>query len=493
MSTPQPRRAARWMPRLAAACATLVAGIALAQSPTPRPDDFAFQWPLQARGDSAAWQFALTPEVHAALTDPDLRDFEVFNAAGQAVPVARLDAGAGLLAPGVVNVTLPSYRIPRDPAAPVAAADDLRMRFEIDGQGRLRTLEASATTATAATVATPGATPAVPPPAPVFDVLVDADVGRREGAAPATVYRLDLQWASAQDLNTRVTIDGSDDLATWQPVVPAAALLRLRQGGPALERRRIELPATTWRFLRLRVIEGDALPPSLAVQGLRGRAGQGDAPERALKAALDGDEPNTFQAGGHFYTYTLPASLPVAAVEVQLADDNSTAGMVVDVRQGEAWVPVAQPLAFRLKQGALALQNEAHGLDAPVTAREWRLRSPMKLATPPALVVHYRPHRYVFLAQGAGPYVLAAGSRTARRVELPVSQALRPLQARLGADWMPPVATLGPRREAAGSAAYAEPRTPVDWRGWLLWALLIGGAVVVLAFAVNLLRVRRPG
>ena len=485
---PSHRRGRGW-PRVAGACVALVTGLALAQSPTPAPGDFAFQWPLEARGDSAAWQFALTPEVHAALTDPALRDFEVFNAAGQPVPVARLDAGAGLLAPGVVNVTLPTYRVPRDPAAPATVADDLRMRFEVDGQGRLRRLEVAPAPSTAPAGAPPVAGNVA---APVFDVLVDADVGRRAGTPPATVYRLDVQWASTQDLNTRITIDGSDDLATWQPVLPAAALLRLRQGGPALERRRIELPATAWRFLRLRVVEGDALPASLVVQGLRGRAGQGDAPERALKAALDGDEPNAFQSGGHFYTYTLPASLPVAAVEVQLADDNSTASLVVDARQGDAWVPVAQPLAFRLRQGALALQNEAQVLDAPVTAREWRLRAPTKLATPPALVVHYRPHRYVFLAQGAGPYTLAAGSRTAQRVDMPVSQALRPLQARLGADWMPPLATLGPRREAAGSAAYAEPRTPVDWRGWLLWGLLVGGAVVVLAFGVNLLRVRRP-
>ena len=489
MSKVLTHRRGRGWPRVAGACVALVTGLALAQSPTPAPDDFAFQWTLQARGDSAAWQFALTPEVHAALTDPALRDFEVFNAAGQPVPVARLDAGAGLLAPGVVNVTLPTYRVPRDPAAPATAADDLRMRFEIDGQGRLRRLEVAPAPSTAPAGAPPVAGNVA---APVFDVLVDADVGRRAGTPPATVYRLDVQWASTQDLNTRITIDGSDDLAMWQPVLPAAALLRLRQGGPALERRRIELPATAWRFLRLRVVEGDALPASLVVQGLRGRAGQGDAPERALKAALDGDEPNAFQSGGHFYTYTLPASLPVAAVEVQLADDNSTASLVVDARQGDAWVPVAQPLAFRLRQGTLALQNEAQVLDAPVTAREWRLRAPTKLATPPALVVHYRPHRYVFLAQGAGPYTLAAGSRTAQRVDMPVSQALRPLQARLGADWMPPLATLGPRREAAGSAAYAEPRTPVDWRGWLLWGLLVGGAVVVLAFAVNLLRVRRP-
>ena len=485
--TPFPRAVRAW-PLLAGACAALLAGLAFAQATPPSAREFAFEWPLQVRGDSAAWQFALTPEVHAALTDPDLRDFQVFNAAGQPVPVARLDAGAGLLAPGVVSVVLPSYRVPRDAAAPAGTADDLRMRFEIDGQGRLRAL--AVTPPAGAPVAAATAAPAAPA---AFDVLVDADVGRRAGTAPATLYRLDLQWASPQDLNTRVTIDGSDDLATWQPVLPVAALLRLRQGGPALERRRIDLPATTWRFLRLRVLEGDALPASLAVQGLRGRAGQGDAPERPLKAALDGDEPNAFQTGGHFYTYTLPASLPVAAVDVQLADDNSTAGMIVDARQGEAWVPVAQPLAFRLRQGTLALQNEAFVLEAPVTARQWRLRSPMKLATPPVLVVHVRPHRYVFLAQGAGPYVLAAGSRTARRVDLPVSEALRPLQARLGADWMPPVATLGARREAAGSAAYAEPRTPVDWRGWLLWALLVGGAVVVLTFAVNLLRVRRPG
>jgi hypothetical protein len=52
-------------------------------------DDYAYRWPLQAEGQNAAWQFELTPEVYAALVDPELRDFAVFNADGQAVPVAR--------------------------------------------------------------------------------------------------------------------------------------------------------------------------------------------------------------------------------------------------------------------------------------------------------------------------------------------------------------------------------------------------------------------
>ena len=37
--------------------------------------DYAYRWPLKTEGQNAAWQFELTPEVYAALIDPDLGDF----------------------------------------------------------------------------------------------------------------------------------------------------------------------------------------------------------------------------------------------------------------------------------------------------------------------------------------------------------------------------------------------------------------------------------
>jgi hypothetical protein len=134
------------------------------------------------------------------------------------------------------------------------------------------------------------------------------------------------------------------------------------------------------------------------------------------------------------------------------------------------------------------IDNDDYVLTAPLAAREWRLRSPVVLNPTPVVEVAYLPDRFVFLAQGRGPYALVAGSRSARRTSLPVEQALAPLRARLGNDWAPPVAILGARTAAAGTAAYAKQETPTDWRGWLLWAFLIVGAAIVGGFALSLLR-----
>ncbi len=42
----------------------------------------------------------------------------------------------------------------------------------------------------------------------------------------------------------------------------------------------------------------------------------------------------------------------------------------------------------------------------------------------------------------------------------------------------------------AGDAALVAPPEPRDWKTWLLWGLLVLGAVLVAAFAFSLLRSR---
>ena len=64
----------------------LAPGIARAQT----PNDYAARWPLQASGDSSAWQFEPDDAVFASLQDSAFGDLQVFNAAGEAVPTARV-------------------------------------------------------------------------------------------------------------------------------------------------------------------------------------------------------------------------------------------------------------------------------------------------------------------------------------------------------------------------------------------------------------------
>ena len=462
--------------RACAATALLVLCAAGAAAQDPGPDEYAYRWPLQTEGANAAWQFELTPEVYAALRDPELRDFAVFNADGQPVPVARLTVDPQAQ-PGVTEVELPVFALPRSAADAAAGGDDLSLRLERDDNGRLRRLDVETS---------------APPPQTPIDYVMDADLNR-DPQRPATVDRLVLRWPERGDVRARFAVEGSDDLEQWQSLVPAAAVVSLRRDGAVLQRRDIALPATSLRYLRLRQLDGDPLP-GLQVDARRTRAGVSAPPERRVRAEFVDAAADEF-GQGQIYRYRLPAILPARRLAIALGNDNATAEVIVDARspdsaQEQVWVPMGRTLLFRVRQGEMRIDSDDFALSAPMRAREWRLRSPVRLNPTPSLEVVYAPDRYVFLAQGPGPYTLAAGSHGARREALPVEQALAPLRSRLGPGWTPPVAALGARVEAAGERAYAPPAAPPDWRRWTLWGFLILGAAVVGGFALTLLRQR---
>ena len=67
-------------------------------------------------------------------------------------------------------------------------------------------------------------------------------------------------------------------------------------------------------------------------------------------------------------------------------------------------------------------------------------------------------------------------------------QLVEALRAERGRDWQPATATLGTRQALAGDAALQPLEPPTDWKRWLLWGLLVVGALLVAGFAFSLLR-----
>lgn len=469
----------------AAFLATFSVGAALAAG---AGDEYAYRWPLETKGDNVAWQFELTPEIYAALRDPQLRDFEVFNADGRAVPVAPLrDINQTMSRMQWVQWSVvPSFELPHDPTQP---AGDVSVRLERDSSGQVRVIEANVQGGSANADGTRDpATDAAPPTPSAIDYVIDVSGLRRESPT-VTFDRLELQWPMGdRDLRARFAVDASDDLEHWQTLVESAAVMSLNQQGATLTRRTIDFPATASPYLRLRQIDGDALP-SLQAKVRRNDPSDptySDFVTRTADAEFVGEE--AAERGGRWYRYRLPALLPAVQVGIALASENSTADMEVEALIGEDWLPTGNQSVFRLRQGDLKIENEDMALGTATVAREWRLRTVAALDAPPRLRITYLPDRFVFLAQGKGPYTLAAGSRGAKRTPLPVEQALAPMRKHFGANWQPPVAALGARSVAGGEAAYDEPSTPPNWRGWLLWVLLIGGALLVAGFAMSLIR-----
>jgi hypothetical protein len=451
-------------------------------------DGYAYAWTIQTQGSNAAWQVELTPEVYAAVTTADLRDVAVINAAGEAVPSARAPAPPNRIAWTIEPVFVPQFLLPATRGT-ATDGDAIRLQIERGADGRLRRVDAN--------VGAPGA--GRPAGDTRFDLLLDAS------SVHVPLSAVHLGWKSDGDVTAEFAIDGSDDLQQWRSLVTRATVLELSRDGYALSRQDIVLNGARAAYLRLRRLDdGPALERLSAELRSNSVSNEYATARQWLTATTLGPDrrrlsPAFGRADGSqvvAWRYRLPAPLSIDALRLELADDNSLARVVVLSRQGvgeddpAAWLQRANLVAFRLRQDDSVIGNDEMPAAAAARAGDWRIESATPLDHAPQLSVGYQPDRFVFLAQGAGPYRLVAGSATARRGDYPVDAALASLRASRGKDWQPILAALGPRAMLAGESVLVAktPERTIDWKTWLLWAVLIGAAALIAGLALSLLR-----
>jgi hypothetical protein len=439
------------------------------------PQDYATVLPIETHGDSAAWQIELNPAVYAWTQDAALRDIAVFNAAGQPVPLAAWQVATA----DSVREQRGAVPVLALPATTAARGDtDLRLLVERDADGRLKRIE------TADTAAPPNATG-------TRDWLIDL------GAFKQGIDAISLRWTTpASGVIARFAVDASDDLQTWRNLRSDAAIVLLDQDGTRVERREITLDLARGNYLRLRRLDPGA---DLVGLGVEAHQTQREAGARAPLQWLNADRQETLGGAnttGTRFFYTLPAALPVEALRIELANDNALAQITLSALiSGNAakpsWDERARFVAFRLRQGDALIDSGDIAISSGSRQREFRLESRTPLAQAPRLAFGYRPDRLVFLAEGAGPYLLTVGSARERRADYPLGAAIVSLRGQFGEQWQPPLATLGSARESAGASALAAIPQPYAWRRWLLWGVLVGGAALVAGIALSLLRGKR--
>jgi hypothetical protein len=454
------------VPALLPAAVLLAAATGAADA---EPTDYAYAWPLATPGDGGAFQVELTPEIHAVLVDPSLLDLEVFDGSGRPVPVARYEPPPA--EPVARTVPLPVFVLPRRPGD---GAWDVRLRVERGPDRSLRQV--------AAEVGAEGAAPSA------ADYLLDAS--RLEAPVAALV----LSWTPRPGATTaRFAVEGSEDLEHWTVLVPAAAVVSLHADGKALERREIPVPSSRWSYLRLRALDRAHLG-DLRVEAELVPAPA--APERRwIGTTLASEETRELPGGGRrvgIYTYEVPGWFDVEAVRLEPVGRRVLSQVTVRSVVGEggnaAWLPRGGFTLVDVRQGEEAVIRDEATLSPGPRSRSLRIEATPPFERAPELFVAPRPDRIAFLAEGTGPYRLAAGSGSARRTEAPVPEALAELRRRFGRTWEPPIATPGAREVLGGERALEPAPEPLPWKSWILWAVLAGGAGLVVALAVRLLR-----
>jgi hypothetical protein len=302
---------------------------------------------------------------------------------------------------------------------------------------------------------------------------------------------IEFDWTSPDGASqARVRIESSSDLDKWSTVVNATTLLRVSQGNQQLQRKVAAL--TPARYDYLRVVRTDGGPPLQIAEVI----GEHVSVANEIEPVWFNATPIASRDAGELL-FDAARVAPITYARLVLPVDNSSVRVRIESRSDEKaqWRQRWSGEVYSISNNSERRVSPPAQLDVDFD-RYWRVvyAKPSQALDPsPTLELGYRPAKLRFLAQGAGPYTLAFGSR---RTDTGVAQACEGLLSDLSnrdMEQMIGEATLGGLQTLGGDAALRPlpAKTPV--RLIALWGVLIAGAGLLIAMAVALLkRVNQP-
>jgi hypothetical protein len=382
--------------------------------------------------------------VYRAVRRQDLGDIRVFNAAGEALPMARL----------------------------------VRKRTE-----RIFGAQVALTPLPTATVESGNGSAKLSINQRGGETRVEVDVGRGVSAATAptrfladtegfgrAIHAISVPLAADSLFEGRLRVETSRNLAEWRDLASSEPVLAVGTGDARFERTRIEFSGRAERYLRLSWL-GDPPAPALAALELVHREQSGPLKRQWL------DLVGT--AAGDHINYVAPGLFPIDQFRLLPVDGNDVVSAQVLSRSGVTarWQLQAQSVGYRLQREASV--REGPPVTIPLTRDPlWRV-SPARPETAGAasrLQLGWVPEEIVFVARGAGPYLLAVGHPDKAPAWLPPSTVVPGYGS--GAE-----ETLSDAHIASGGGVVEPIARPTSvWQPgshWWLWAALGLGVTVL--------------
>jgi hypothetical protein len=405
----------------------------------------------------------LPEAVFSGTAWPDLRDVRVFNRAGEPVPFARMTPPR---APGeVTRVSLRSFRL---------------QGISSDGvpQIALGTSDRGLEVRVA--------------PGKSQDTGVEYVLASTRPDLQTPIHRLLLEWQE-RDTNWRqtVTVSVSTNLENWSTVAFARPLMDLKTAdGSRLQHRDIsvepQMPVSA-RYWRLQFGPGEA-PVLTSVDG-EARSAAPDLPGVPLPTT-----PVAAENGAA--VYELRAAQPLTRLRITPQDANSVLPLIVESREQdtESWMMVARTMAYRLNASGAEQFSDPIVLNGRyVKAIRLRPLGTSWGSGMPIVDVERDPLALVVNARGAGPFLLAWGSRAASDSAVSFAE----LVPNLTSDRLLEIPAGEPRgssRVLGGDSkltAVAPAERAARWQTTLVWIVLIGGAGALAFLALRLWREAR--
>ena len=428
----------------------LMAAFVLATAWADDPTDYRSTARIATNSTESLHRMALPFEAYRE-AKPDFSDLRVFNAAGEAMPIA-FTGEPDAVKTEAAAASLPVFPVSAPQVAKGKQPESLDVLVKSGPGGTI--------------VSVQGRTVGKVTPKPVA-WLLDAS----QFASP--IRALDFEWAVGPGTEiARVNVDASDDLKEWHRVVSQSQLVFLQQEGLKLEQRRVEVPSLKAKYLR---ITSDTA--GFALKSVQALALPTIAPPlRSMRSFRpSGGKPGVWE-------YDLGARLPVDAIRVMIPA-NTVAPFAIATREADSgpWVPLTSATFYRMTRGGVTIDSPAMEVNRRFM-REVQLtldaRVPSLGGDSPTLEVQWQPAQVVFVARGDPPFTIAFGNKDAQRTILALNQLMPDYKA--GAEWKIPedqvlrvttVTTVqGPMDKVLGE---------INKRKLVLWGVLIVAVMIL--------------
>jgi hypothetical protein len=430
-----------------------------------KPEDFAVRFSVETVPNASLQRLTLPREALAALQTADAADVRLFNGKGQSVPIAPVPHRKETIA-----------LAPRDwPIYPVMATQqqqslgNLSLRIEKTAdRSVVRVIEGANTEPAAATRQIATLVDTRPIKGPLAELTVDAELTPGEPVA--------------------LTVAASKDLKNWRTLAQDVPVFRFGADGPGSTE--VPLPGAHLEDEYLRI----SWPPGVAfgLRGVRITPAAGTAPPQRLAVPL------AAKPDGKGFVIALPFATPLQALDIRPADANTLVPVRLSGRsvRGEPWRTLATGVAYRLH----ADSSESFGPPLELngaTMRELRIEpatGDFVFASAPHVTALLLPQEWIFVASGPPPFTLAVGRAGAETTRLPLASLIPGHTA--GAEDKLPAARVDvasiTRQPPAKLSRISQALGASSSRSLVLWAVLIGGVLVLGGVAWTVMRQMKP-
>lgn len=443
--------------------------LAGAYAAEPTTDDFAAGYALEVEGNGPMYVLQLPSDVYRTVRRADLGDIRVFNGSGEIVPHSLRATQADPQAASKKE-TVPFF--PFSAGNSANHRGDLALHVTRNSSGTIVDVQ-TAPVGDAASRRTAGY---------VLD-LSRLQKGVRE---------LEFFWRQNRESSIfAVTIQQSDDLERWQTLIGRTTLAEMQYAGQRIERRKIQLPYQSMKYLKLTWEHTDQSLELVAVNGysrILASLQQREWVELGSESVQPEDNQIEIRYRGDYH-------LPVTSAQLRFQEMNAVARVALQSRADDKaiWQTRCEQVFYTLTQDNAVLQNEPCIFPA-ISDQKWRLvvkedgaglRDGKGI---PALQLGWQPSELVFLGRGAPPYLLAFGSgKLAPEEKSSDGQMIAQTMQTETGNRITGQARIGKRMTLGGDDVLQPPSPARPWKKWLLWMILVLGVGLLAMMARNLI------